>query len=274
MIGPLTLFCGMATLYLVGGLSYVGYLATEKGPFLTLGKGFWITGFILHSLFLTVSLLKAGRLPMGDAFEASTFFAWSVVFASYLSALRYRIRILGAFVLPLVFFLILVASFHAHEKVFWEGSQPQVYFGLHTTFLFLSYAAFALAFITGVMYLVLERQIKWKKIGRFYRRLPSLELLEEANNRFVSFGAFLYSFGILFGLFWSKTALGYFVGKDPKVFLALVTWVLYGALFLGRRLDQIHGRKAMALSIVCFLWIIVSFVGVQHPTILKVLRTP
>jgi len=272
MNGPLSLFCSMATLYLVGGLSYFGYLATEKGPFLTLGKGFWITGFILHSLFLTISVFRAGNFPTGDTFEASTFFAWSVVLASYLSTFRYRIRILGAFVLPLVFFLILFASFHVHQKVFWTGSQSQLYLGLHTALLFLSYAAFALAFITGVMYLVLERQIKWKRIGRFFRRLPSLELLEEANSRFVSLGALLYSFGVLFGLFWSKTALGYFVGKDPKVILALITWALYGALFLGRRLDQIHGRKTMALSILYFFWIIVTFVGVEHPTMLRVLN--
>ena len=273
MNGPLALFCSMATLYLVGGLAYFGYLATEKGPLLTLGKGFWITGFLLHSLFLTFSIVKVGRLPTGDPFEASTFFAWTLVLASYLAALRYRIRVLGAFVLPVVFFLILVASFHVHQKFFWGGSGTTLYFGLHTVLLFLSYAAFALAFITAFMYLVLERQIKGKRIGRFYRWLPSLELLERANERFVALGALLYTLGILFGLLWSHAALGYWIGKDPKIILAFLTWFLYGFLFLGRSFGWLPRRKGMALSIIYFFWVIVTFIGVQHPTIVTMLRT-
>ena len=272
MNGPLSLFCSMATLYLIGALSYFGYVATEKGPFLILGRGFWVTGFLLHSLFLTISVVRGGRLPTGDLFEASMFFAWAVVLAAYLSVFRYRIRILGVFVLPLVFFLILVASFHVHEKFFWNGSHASVYLGLHTSLLFLGYAAFALAFLAAVMYGVLERQIKWKKIGRFYRWLPSLELLEEANERFAAVGTPLYTLGILFGLLWSHAALGYFVGKDPKVTLALLTWILYGSLFVGRTLGWIQRRKGMALSVIYFLWVVVTFVGVQHPTIVTVLR--
>ena len=272
MSGPLSLFCSMATLYLVGALAYFGYVATEKGPFLILGRGFWVTGFLLHSLFLMISVMRGGRLPTGDLFEASMFFAWAVVLAADLSIFRYRIRVLGVFVLPLVFFLILVASFHVHQKFLWPGSRASFYLGLHTTLLFLGYAAFALACLTAVMYLVLERQIKWKKIGRFYRWLPSLELLEEANERFVALGTPLYTLGILFGLFWSRVALGYFVGKDPKVILALLRWALYGSLFVGRHLGWLQRRRGMSLSIVYFFWIIVTFVGVQHPMIATVLR--
>ena len=271
MNAPLGLFCSMASLYLIGTVAYFGYLATERGPFLTLGKGFWITGFLLHSLFLTLSIFKGGRLPMGNPFEGASFFAWAIVLASYLSAFRYRIRVLGAFVLPIVFFLILVASFHVHEKFFWAGSSSHVYFGLHTALLFLGYAAFALAFITGFMYLALERQIKGKRIGRFYRWLPSLELLEDANGRFVALGAVLYTLGILFGLFWSREALGYFVGKDPKVILAFLTLALYGSLFWGRRFGWLPQKKRMVLSVLYFFWILVTFVGVQHPTIVTFL---
>lgn len=261
----------MSTLYLVGGLAYFGYLATEKGLLLTLGKGFWVSGFFLHSLFLTFSILKAGRLPTGDPFEASTFFAWAIVLASYLSTLRYRVQVLGAFILPIVFFLILVASFHVHQKFLWEGSSATLYFGLHTVLLFSSYAALTLAFVTAFMYLALERQIKEKRIGRFYRWLPSLELLEEANERFVLLGTLLYTLGILFGFLWSRAALGRVIGKDPKVALSLLTWFLYGFLFLGQNFRWMGRKTAMSLSILYFFWIIATFVGVQHPTILTLL---
>lgn len=270
MTGPLSLFCSMATFYLAGALAYCGYVATERGVLLILGKGLWMSGFSLHSLFLMVSLLQRGRLPTVGVFEASLFFAWAVAVTAYLSAWYYRIRTLGAFVLPLVFFLIVLASLHVHQRIFTPASFSRMYFGLHTLFIFWGYAGFALAGVTALMYLVLERQIKQKQTGRFYRRLPSLELLEEANRRFVMLGLLLYSLGIVFGLLWSRVALGYWVGKDLKVFFAFVTWLLYGSLFWRRQLGHSYGRGVMILSVFYFFWVIGTFIGIQHPTMFTV----
>ncbi|MBI4436191.1 MAG: cytochrome c biogenesis protein CcsA [Candidatus Omnitrophica bacterium] len=274
MTAPLSLFCSMATLYLLGGVVYLLYLATEKSPLLTLGKGIWVIGFICHSLFLGFFLFKEGRLPTAGIFEATTFFAWAVVWASYLSTFRYRIQVLGAFVLPLVFFLILVASLNVHQKVFWNGSFSTFYFGLHTALLFVSYAAFALTFITGFMYLVLERQIKQKTTGRFYRGLPSLDVLEEANGRFLTLGVFLYSLGILFGLLWTRATVGFSIGYDPKVIVSFLTWALYVSLLMSRWFAWVRGRKVMLFSILLFGWVILTFIGVQHPVYLSMASLP
>lgn len=265
MTAPLSLFCGMASLYLVGSIAFFGYLATEKGPLLTLGKGFWVFGFFLHSLFLLISLYNGRHLPAGGPFEAALFFAWCIVLASYLALFRYRIRVLGAFVLPIVFFLILVASFHSGKAFFRIGSASRLYFGLHTTFLFLGYASFALVFVTALMYLVLEREIKAKKIGRPYRWLPPLGLLEEANGRFMGAGTILYALGILFGLFWLREIHGFFFGKDPKMILAFLTLALYGLLYWGNYSGWIDRKKGMVLSVLYFFWIIATFVSIGHP---------
>lgn len=257
----------MATLYLASGLVYCGYLATERGLFLTLGKSFWGAAFLVHSLFLFSAVIKIGRLPIAGTFETGIFFAWAIVLVSYFSAVQYRIRILGIFVFPLVFFLILVSSFTVHQNVSWARSFPPLYFGLHTVFLFLGYASFALAFATAVMFLVLERQIKWKKIGLFFRRLPSLELLEEANDRFLGEGTLLYTLGIFFGLLWSRKALGFFVGKDPKEIFAFGTWAFCALLFWARHSGRLRGKKGMILSVLFFGWVLVTFLGISHPVV-------
>ncbi len=271
MSGFQPIFCSMATLYLAGGLAYGGYLATDRVVLLRLGKGLWVIGFLFHSLFLVLSLFQSGRLPTAGLFEAFVFFAWAVVLAAYLSAFRYRIQILGAFILPLVFFLILVASVSLKQGVWETGAFSSIYFSLHTVFLFLGYAAFSLSFVAGMMYLILERQIKQKRLGRLYRYLPSLELLESANGSFLIVGFILYTFGIGFGLLWSRDALGTFFRGDPKVLLALFAWILYGSLFLGQRIGRLYGRRVMQLSVVYFLLVIASFALVQHQNVLTVL---
>lgn len=260
----------MATLYLAGTLAYFGYLVSERGLLLHVGKGVWMTGFLAHSLFLGFSVFQTGRLPTAGLFEASLFFAWAVVLASYLSTLRYRLHLLGAFVLPLVFFLVVVAGLRRGERFFGFGGFSAVYFGCHTVLLFFSYAAFALAFVTALMYLILECQIKQKTIGRFYRWLPSLELLEKANRRFVALGVIGFSAGIVFGFLWARTALDHWFGPDPKIALSIVTWILSGGLFLGQHLEWIRGRRAMLFSCCFFVWVLATFLGVRHPTMFSV----
>ena len=71
--------------------------------------------------------------------------------------------------------------------------------GVHTSFAVLGDAAFAFAFIVSVMYLIQERQIKAKKFGFFYRRLPSLSQLDTLNYWCLTIGFPLFTGGIITG---------------------------------------------------------------------------
>ena len=44
-----------------------------------------------------------------------------------------------------------------------------------------AYASFALAFVLGITYVLLFKEIKAKHLGFFYARLPSLQMLDVMN---------------------------------------------------------------------------------------------
>ena len=90
-------------LYFLGTVLFLYYLVSKKEA--ASRYSVWVTsaGFAVHSLALVVRLLEAGYLPLASLFEAMSFFSWALVFAFLLVELRYRIHILGSFILPMAF---------------------------------------------------------------------------------------------------------------------------------------------------------------------------
>ena len=264
MGGVIGFFCSAATLYLIGSVGYLSYLFWEKEKLLHLSKFLLILAFFFHTLFLVGLVLRRGQLPTDSLFEATGFFAWAIAAATFLLGLRHRMGILGAFSLPLVFLLILMAS-TLSQGPFLDGSfLRNSYFVLHVLLSFLGYAAFAITFLTALMYLLLERQLKEKHAGRFFRRLPSLLLLERLHEMALVYGVTLLLFGLLFGFIWSEKLFGGLLEKDPKVLLAFATWLFYLLLLGIRTVGHRRGRKPMAASIALFGWVLVFFFGVRH----------
>ena len=80
-----------------------------------------------------------------------------------------------------------------------------LWLGLHVVLALLGYAALTLTFCAGVMYLMQERQLKSKRPGTLYHRLPSLMLLDEVNARALVLGFPLLTQGIITGIGMGET---------------------------------------------------------------------
>ena len=135
-------------------------------------------------------------------------------------------------------------------------------FGIHVSSLLFAYASFALACVIGITYVLLFKEIKAKHLGFFYARLPSLQVLDRMNQRAIVIGWIFLTVGIIVGVVWAAQARGgYGAGdprvqamslQDPKIFVALVCWVVYSfELFAARRIGW-GGRRAAYLSALGF----------------------
>ncbi|NIQ02163.1 MAG: cytochrome C assembly protein, partial [Nitrospinaceae bacterium] len=90
------------------------------------------------------------------------------------------------FVIPLVFLIFLFSGFLSKESPLVEGTESHFWLTLHRTLSILGYAAFAIAFAAGIMYLIQENQVKSKKLGIMYFRMPSLEVLDNLNHKVIT----------------------------------------------------------------------------------------
>ena len=134
----------------------------------------------------------------------------------------------------------------------------------HATILFLSYLAFLVAVVTGVVFLLQDSLLKRKDSRVLSWRWVPLEILDKINLWAVAVGFALFTFGFLQGLFLARVNWGSFWTWDAKEIWSLVTWIAY-ALVLGLRVTVgLKGKRVVLMSVVSFLLVMFTFVGVNH----------
>jgi cytochrome c-type biogenesis protein CcsB len=173
---------------------------------------------------------------------------------------RYQVVVVGAFIAPLAFVFTLSAY------VTYSGVQElprfhSAWLPAHIAPAFLGYAILALACGLSVAYLLQERQLKAKRLGGLFRRLPSLETLDQLNHRFVTVGFVLFTVAILTGAVLAKTVWGAFWSWEPVQVWSAATWLLY-AILLHTRTVGWRGRKAATLTILGFAVLLITFFSV------------
>ena len=126
----------------------------------------------------------------------------------------------------------------------------------HVIAVFIGNSAFALACGIGILYLFQEYGIKSKNPGFFFKRLPSLEMLDAA-------GFTLLTFGLITGFVYAKTIWGRFWSWDPKEVWSGITWLFYAALLHERLTVGWRGRKAAVMAIIGFAILLFTFLGVN-----------
>jgi ABC-type uncharacterized transport system permease subunit len=217
-------------------------------------------GFLLQTAFLFLRGHALKSCPITNLFEVLVFLAWSIALIYMLIGTAYRLSLMGAFTAPLVFFLQITALILPIDTPRASQLSPNSWLEFHASISIIAYGAFALACVAGAMYLVQERQLKTHQLRSIFYHLPPLPNLFSAMTRLLWFGFILYSAGLISGFFVSEPL------PWTKIALAIVIWVLYGAILQSRYLRWVAPRRVATLCMVAFavalslLWSI-EFVG-------------
>jgi cytochrome c-type biogenesis protein CcsB len=249
-------------LYLLGTAVYLVAIVSQRSEPARAAWVALVAGFACHSLALVLRCIEAGYTPVTNMHESLSFFAWMIVGLYLLFDYRYQVRGLGAFVSPAAAVLMLGSSVLPKEILPLPAALDSWWHPVHVLTSFGGYGMFTLACAAGVMYLFQEREIKSKRIGRFYSRLPSLQTLDLLNERCIALGFALLTLGIITGSIWAQNAWGSYWSWDPKETWSLITWFLYAALFHERMAVGWRGRRAAVLAILGFAAVLFTFLGV------------
>jgi cytochrome c-type biogenesis protein CcsB len=219
-------------------------------------------GLVLHASSLVARAINLHRLPVIDVQSALSFFAFLVTLAFFLAYLRYRINVLGIFMLPLVFVLTLFSALRpgpSFQSTTFRGGWLMI----HISSIMLGYVGFFITFVAAVMFLIQESQLKSKNPQRTYYWLPSLELCDQLYFRSLKFGLPFLTVGILTGFFWASRTWHGRWELDPKILAALITWLIYLFLFSARLSGTWPGRLSAYVAILGFAVLMVTFVGIS-----------
>jgi cytochrome c-type biogenesis protein CcsB len=244
-------------LYFLATVAYLVYLFRPSPSLGQTSRFILYGGLLVHCSFTLHRYVAAGHTPITNLHESLSFFSLAVVAVFLVFERKYKITILGSFIIPIALLLMLGSTGFSSAIAPLNPALKSRWLAIHTTMAFLGYATFAIAFGAAIMYLIQERFLKRKKLGAMYQKLPSLDVLDE------TFGFPLLTFAIITGAIWAETAWGTYWSWDPKETWSLITWFVYAALLHGRLTTGWRGRKAAILAIIGFFVLLFTFLGVN-----------
>ncbi len=247
-------------LYLALFFLHVLYFALRRERIFSVIWGLFYVTFGLQTAGILLRWLESyklgmGHVPLSNFYESLILYAWCV--SGLLIALRKTLAVPAITGLASVVALVLMGIASISSSVE-KNIQPLVpalqsnWLHIHVITCFIAYAAFALACIASILYLIGQ--------GRL---VPSRETLEEINHKSIIIGFPMLTSGILTGAVWAHYAWGSYWSWDPKETWSLITWIVY-ALFLHARLTRgWKGKKSALLSIIGFASVLVTYFAVN-----------
>ncbi len=249
--------------YLLSSAGYFAYLFVQHRTLYRVALGCIAAGALLHTVMIVAAFAGSGYFPARNLQQTLSLAAWAVACSFVALQLRLQLKVLGVFAAPLAAVAMLAASHLPGGAVANEPVLRGFWLTFHVVAIFLGEAALALAAGAGVLYLLQEHAIKAKKMGFFFKRLPSLDLLDATGYSCIVAGFTLLTVGLVVGLVYAKMVWGRFWSWDPKEVWTGITWLLYAALLHERLVVGWRGRRAAIMAIVGFGALLFTFLGVN-----------
>ncbi len=265
------LFNATTIFYMASTLAFIGFLASRnKGVGLVGSALAWI-GFTVQTVAIGLRWKESydmglGHAPMSNLYESVVFFAWSIVLIFGIIDLKYRYRIIGAFVMPFALLGMAWAQLYLPADI--NPLMPALqsnWLLYHVITCFLGYAAFAVACGVSIMYLIKARSEEKgnEAAGGLMSQFPPTRVLDDLNYKAIMVGFPLLTLGIITGAAWANYAWGTYWSWDPKETWSLIVWFIYAAFLHARFTKGWVGKRAAWLSIIGFAATIFCYLGVN-----------
>jgi cytochrome c-type biogenesis protein CcsB len=258
------LFQSVLGVTFIAAAAYLVFFVKQDKRIRKIARLILIFSGILQTLHIISRYILAGHTPITSQHEAVVFFAWATTWAYLSFRWRYTVKNFGTFVSLLIFCLLLIASFSSRDFTPLLPALQSMWLPVHAGVSIIAYGFLSLAFCGGLMYLLQERELKRKKFGYFFSRLPSLDALDQLNNHCLTAGFVFLTLGILTGSIWARQAWGTYWQWDPKETWSLITWFLYLVQLHQRFTVGWRGRKAAIMAIAGFAAVVFTLWGVTY----------
>lgn len=256
--------------YAASAAAYFAHFARRNPATGRLASGLLGSAVLAHTFLIGMQTMQAGYAPLVGTTAAVSAFVWLLALAYLYVELTTEERAMGVFVTILLAVLAILPALDP-ATVERPALLRSPLFTFHVLSMLLAYASFALAFVIGITYVLLFKEIKRKHLGFFYTRLPSLQTLDAMNARAVVVGWLFLTCGLAIGGIWATQIDGSpdpraqaMSVADPKIMVALVSWAIYSFALFARRAIGWSGRRAAWLSALAFVIVLLNLVPVGY----------
>ncbi len=266
-----SIFLGIATFTYLGCMAlYFCHLFFKNRAFGRFITGLTCAGLLVHTVGLGLRWYESyeigyGHIPLANLYEALVSLSWTTVLLYLIIEYRYKIRQLGSLVFPLISLSMAYASLSPGVDSEIQPLIPALqsnWLTYHVLTCFLGYSAFAVSFGASIVYLFKSRSSASDRTSKEF--MPDMETLDDIIYKTIAIGFLLLGLGIITGAVWANYAWGSYWSWDPKETWSLITWFIYAAFIHARLSRDWRGKKAAVLSIIGFICVLFTFLGVNY----------
>lgn len=255
---------GAAGCYALAALCGILGLTAARPPAGRMAATWMGIGALLLCVVLVLRGVAASCVPVFSRFDALACYVVAVTVVYLATATAGASRRIEGLIAPYLL-LALLCGLPAIEGR--TNAQPPLqngWLGLHILLAYAGYAFLTLAGLMAAAYLVQDDNLKHKRLGLLWERLPALETLDHWMGRLVGKGFLLLTGSILLGILLVRRSGGDEQWlTDPKVGATAATWILFAVLVHMRASIGRHGRMMALVTIAGLGCLLFTFVGVH-----------
>ena len=216
-----------------------------------------IHGITLHNAIFDS---EAGATTMRFGFAiALSFMLWLAIALYWVESFYARVEGLLAIGLPAAAAAALLPVLVPEHHVLVNAGSAA--FRLHFMVAMLAYSLFTLAALHAILMSAVEKNLHRGRLSPLLSGLPPLLTLEALMFRVIHLAFVLLTLTLISGIAFSEDLFGKALRFDHKTVFAILSWLIFTALLLGRHLRGWRGRIALRWTLAGFVALLLAYVG-------------
>ncbi|TVO60003.1 cytochrome C assembly family protein [Denitromonas ohlonensis] len=223
----------------------------------------------LERVALLIALLAHGAVLHGELFPgegmhfgfgtAMSLMVWLAVLFYWIENFFSRLDGLQTFVMPAAAVAALLPGLFPPPHLLDKADSPA--FRAHFIVAMLAYSLFTLATLHALLMAIAEKRLHSARLSNAFASLPPLLTMEHLLFRLIRIAFVLLTLTLISGVAFSEVLFGKAFSVDHKTVFAAISWLLFGALLVGRHLWGWRGKLAQRWTIAGFAALMLAYVG-------------
>ncbi len=237
---------------------------------------FSLIGLGLNIHEIAIRYVLVGGFQTSTLFDFSIFLSIAFNLTFLFLFYRYKKVVIGLFLIP---FSIMFTALSMFTQV---SELPSTVYSLwrfgHLPFVIMGSTFFIASFISSIMYLIQDNNLRLKRFGKLYKVFPSLDTLNNINNISMRVGFYFFTIGSILGFLWIVQiaevndiswfkALQFILSAYPSFFIfkitfSTITWIYFAILILIKVKYGLPPKKLAMFTVIGFFSVILTYIGV------------